>query len=60
MIMNTNKYCGYSKEVLAAYDALRTFWHTCQAVLGVPSTFITYHKPHTGNQVELVKAICKS
>ena len=40
------KYSGNNKELLAAYDALRTFR---PYLLGVPFTFITDHKPHTGN-----------
>ena len=39
------KYSGNNKELLAAYDALRTFR---PYLLGVPFTFITDYKPHTG------------
>ena len=40
------KYSGNNKELLAAYDASRTFR---PYLLGVPFTFITDHKPHSGN-----------
>ena len=39
------KYSGNNKELLAAYDAFRTFR---PYLLGVPFTFITDCKPHTG------------